>query len=147
MTVAGGPPLRKLLAERVAAHREAGADVEPRPGVFDDLRDVPTIRFATVGRRTGLRREKWWIPFVVDGDSIYLIEELPDEAAWVKNIAADPRVEVGARGTPWRSAWARREVSDDEAQRARTFMKPKFGGGEWAFIEQGAVIAFDASPG
>jgi deazaflavin-dependent oxidoreductase (nitroreductase family) len=142
----GEPRLRKLLAERVAARREANNEFQPRPGVFDDLRHLPTIKFATVGWRTGIRREKWWIPFVVDGDSIYVIEECPEQAAWVRNIAANPRVEVGAQGQPWRTATARRTVSATEALRVRHFMKPKFGGGEWAFIEDGAVIAFEANP-
>ena len=138
-------PLRDLLAVRVAERRRNEMALEPRTGVFSDLAECPTIRFSTTGRRTGIRREKWWIPFFVDGDTIYLIEELAEQALWVANITADPNTEVGAEGRPWRRATARRVTDDNELARARRLMTGKFGGGDWALVADGTVIAFDAA--
>ena len=56
------------------------------------------LRVATVGRRTGLQREKWWLVFAIHDDTIYLLEEAGGRADWVRNIVANPNVQVWVDG-------------------------------------------------
>ena len=103
------------------------------------------MHFATVGRRTGLRHEKWWLPFAPDGDTLYLVEEIGDRADWVRNALAAGRVEVWGKNGDEVVATTPRVVTDaDELRRARGLLRARFGGGEWGFIADGFVVALDA---
>jgi deazaflavin-dependent oxidoreductase (nitroreductase family) len=55
--------------------------------------DVPYLYLTTVGRRTGLPREiEIW--FTARDGRYYLIAEHGEQANWVRNIRANPRVQV-----------------------------------------------------
>lgn len=86
--------LREQLARGVERSRREAIERKPRDGFFSSFEDRPKIIFATRGRVTGLTREKWWLPFAPDGDVLYLLEEQGDRADWVRNVLADPTVEI-----------------------------------------------------
>src|SRR4051812_30114028 len=131
--------LRDLLREQVEqSRRDAGAS-RPRDGVFTPLEDQRLIHFVTTGRRTGEPRKKFWLPFAPDGDVLYLLEEQGTRADWVRNILADPKVEV--EGVACRA----RLVDDTvEIARARTLCAKRFsrvGLVVADLIERGLVVA------
>jgi deazaflavin-dependent oxidoreductase (nitroreductase family) len=138
--------LRRVLAERVVERRARAQDDAPRPGSFDELATRPFIRFVTIGNRSGERREKFWLTFAVDGDTVYLVEEEPEHAAWLTNIAIEPAVEVWADERTPRRANARRVADGDERARALRLVRERFDGGQWGAID-GVVVAFDAADG
>ena len=110
-------------------------------GAFSAYEDAKLIHFTTTGHRTGLPREKWWLPFAPDGDVLYLIEEEHTRAHWVQNLLADPHVVV--EGEP---ALARVVTDPDEDARARRICKQRFervGLIVQDLIEWGLVVAFD----
>lgn len=86
--------LREVLAQRVEESRREALERQPRLGYFSAFENRPKIVFTTRGRVTGLPREKWWLPFAPDGDTLYLLEETGVDADWVRNIVADRRVIV-----------------------------------------------------
>lgn len=143
------PPLRRLLAERAAeARRERererdSGDETPRPGAFTPLNEETTIHFSTIGRTTGETRDKWWIPYAGDGDTLYLIEEIGTRAQWVKNFLAYPGVEVWGRDGKVILAKARLVVDEAEDARARRLVNARFDSGDWDLINSGTVVAFD----
>lgn len=148
-------PLRRHLAERVdEARREqqrAEAEDRPRAGAFTPLNEETTIHFSTVGRKTGEKRDKWWIPYAADGDTLYLIEEVGTKAQWVKNFLAYPGVEVWGKAGKLILAKARLVVDEAEEARARRLVAGRFVGvGEvgiahdWDLVNNGTVVAFDA---
>ncbi len=63
-------------------------------GVLDDeLRATRECRLITTGRVTGKPREiRIW--FGVEGDRLYLLSQDQERAHWVRNVAAEPRVQV-----------------------------------------------------
>ena len=133
--------LREELARRVAASRREAAAKLPRDGVFAALDDKPKITFVTRGRRSGLPREKWWLPFAPDGDVLYLLEENGTDAHWVRNLLADPTVLV--EGT---AAVARIVDDDAEVARARDLCRARFarlGLLVADLVERGLVVAFE----
>jgi hypothetical protein len=135
------PPLRDLLARRVEDARAAAREQLPRTGWFSALEDQPKIVFATRGRVTGLRRERWWLPFAPDGDVLYLLEERGRDAGWVRNVLADPHVEVDGG-----HALARIVDDPDEVARARLLCAERFARRGLLvadLVERGLVIAFE----
>jgi deazaflavin-dependent oxidoreductase (nitroreductase family) len=64
----------------------------------------------TKGRRSGLRRQ---VPVAngLQGRTFWLIAGLGDQAQYVRNIAADPRVRVKARPARLRDGWRMRWYS------------------------------------
>ena len=63
-------------------------------GLLDDaLRATIECRLVTTGRVSGAPREiRIW--FGVEGDRLYLLAQDRDRAHWVRNVAAEPRVQV-----------------------------------------------------
>jgi len=76
----------------------------------------------TRGRRTGLPRR---VPLGdgLRGDAFWIVTEHGYAADYVKNIQADPRVRVKARGR-WRAGTARILTDDDPATRMRWLGRP-----------------------
>jgi hypothetical protein len=148
--VAGGlcesdavPPLRELLAQRVESARRAAADEVPRAGTFSAFETMKVIHFSTIGSATGLRREKWWLPFAPDGDVLYLLEENGLDAHWVRNLLAHPNVLVeGIRAS------GRLVTSDEEEARARFLCRSRFervGLVVEDLVQGGLVVALDST--
>lgn len=137
-------PLRQLLAERVAERRvKEAAEAANRPvGAFTFLDDEPLLHFSTIGRTTGERRTKFWGVYATAGDTLYLIEEVGTKAHWVRNVIANPKVEVWGRDHE--VLWARARIVDDLAEDA--LARRLVGTREWGepqVVESGLVIAFD----
>lgn len=135
--------LREQLARAVAQSRLDALDRRPRDGYFASWEDKPKIVFATRGRVTGLTREKWWLPFAPDGDVVYLLEEQGDRADWVRNLIADPTVEVDGV-----ELVARVVVDPDEIDRARHLCGTRcarLGLLVGGLVERGLVIAFEST--
>lgn len=109
--------------------------------MFTGLEQLPKITITTRGRRSGLPREKWWLPFAPDGDVLYLLEENGMEANWVRNVIADPNVAVED------VACVARIVDDElEVERARQLCSSRFSRcGLLAadLVERGLVVAFE----
>ena len=141
------PPLRRLLAERVAESRRAreaaAAEDQPRPGVFTALNEETTIHFCTIGRKSGEQRDKWWIPYAGDGETLYLIEEVGVQAQWVKNFLVYPGVEVWGKDGKVIHAKARLVIDETEDARARRLVSSRFDAPDWELIANGTVVAFD----
>jgi len=76
----------------------------------------------TRGRRTGLPRR---VPLGdgLRGDAFWIVTEHGYAADYVKNIQADPRVRVKARGR-WRAGTARILTDDDPETRMRWLGRP-----------------------
>ena len=76
----------------------------------------------TRGRRSGLPRR---VPLGdgLRGDAFWIVTEHGYAADYVKNIQADPRVRVKARGR-WRAGTAQILVDDDPATRLRWLGRP-----------------------
>jgi deazaflavin-dependent oxidoreductase (nitroreductase family) len=80
----------------------------------------PTASFGvitTTGRRTSKRRRKC-VRLIRRGSSVYLVSIGGEGAAWVKNLRADPNVELRMRGGSFRGR-ARDLRDQDEADQAR----------------------------
>ena len=59
----------------------------------DELRATIECRLITTGRVSGEPREiRIW--FGVEGDRVYLLSQEQERAHWVRNVLAQPRVEV-----------------------------------------------------
>jgi hypothetical protein len=110
--------------------------------VFTRFEDERLVHFTTVGRRSGERHTKWWLPFAPDGDVLYLLEENGTAAHWVQNILANPDVELEGR------AVTARVVEDPTEQaRARHVCGTRFARVGLAvadLVERGLVVAFEA---
>lgn len=133
--------LREVLAQRVEESRRLARERQPRAGYFSMFDDRPKIVFTTRGRVTGLPREKWWLPFAPDGDILYLLEEVGEEADWVRNILADRRVTVDGL-----ELVARVVDDEEEVERARQLCGArcaKLGLLVGDLVERGLVIAFE----
>jgi deazaflavin-dependent oxidoreductase (nitroreductase family) len=72
----------------------------------------------TVGRRTGLPRHTP-VGNGLIGDTFWLVAAHGDQADYVRNLRADPRVRVKVRGV-WRSGTATVLEADDPLARGRT---------------------------
>lgn len=63
---------------------------------------VPTlVMLVTTGRRTGRRRPVVLDVARLDGDGVWVLAGDGTQAGWVRNLVADPRVEVWHRGRRW----------------------------------------------
>jgi deazaflavin-dependent oxidoreductase (nitroreductase family) len=71
----------------------------------------------TTGRKSGLKRT---VPVGdgLDGSTFWIVSEHGHRSAYVRNIVADPRVRVRARGR-WRSGTAHLLPDDDTRERQR----------------------------
>jgi deazaflavin-dependent oxidoreductase (nitroreductase family) len=83
----------------------------------------------TTGRRSGAAR---LTPVCdgLEGETFWLLSERGRDAAWVRDIEADPRVRVKPRSrrpSPWRSGTAQVLEDDDPAARRRWLGR----GGAW----------------
>jgi deazaflavin-dependent oxidoreductase (nitroreductase family) len=78
----------------------------------------------TTWRRTGLPR-RTPVCDGLDGEKFWLVAQHGHEAAWVRNIEANPRVriKVSGRRTRWRTGTARILDSDDPRQRQRALSR------------------------
>jgi deazaflavin-dependent oxidoreductase (nitroreductase family) len=67
-------------------------------GLLDDeLRAEIECRLTTTGRHSGQPREiRIW--FGVEGDRLYLLSQEQERAHWVRNVLAEPRVELRIGG-------------------------------------------------
>lgn len=101
------------------------------------------MHFTTRGHRTGAPRTKWWLPFAPDGDVLYLLEENATTAHWVRNIAANPAVELEGIDVV-----ARIVEDPTEQARARQVCAARFervGLVVADLVERGLLIAFERS--
>jgi hypothetical protein len=135
------PHLRELLASRVEDSRRKALKDRPRVGYFSTFEDRPTIVFTTRGRVTGLPREKWWLPFAPDGDILYLLEEQGDRADWVRNVVAEPRVQVDGVGMVARIVEDAGEI--DRARQLCSARCERLGLLVGDLLEYGLVVAFE----
>lgn len=121
MKVDNQPLVRRLLPLQNRA-------INPLIGALIDRGLMPPTYalLETVGRRTGRRRR---VPVAngLDGDTFWLIAALGDQAAYVRNLRADPRVRVKVRPARlrdglrmrWRSGTAHPLPDDDPRARHR----------------------------
>lgn len=72
----------------------------------------------TTGRRSGQTR-RTPVGNGLDGDTFWIVAEHGRRAAYVRNLQADPRVRVKARGR-WRAGIAHIVPDDDARERQRT---------------------------
>jgi deazaflavin-dependent oxidoreductase (nitroreductase family) len=94
-------------------------------------------RLETIGRTSGRPREiEIW--FAEDGDQVYLLSGGRDDAHWVRNLRADPRVRLRI-GSRWFNGAAREIEGQPEEPRARQLLAAKYQGwregrplSEWA---------------
>jgi deazaflavin-dependent oxidoreductase (nitroreductase family) len=90
--------------------------------------DLDFCYLTTIGRKTGIERtvEIW---FGLEGDTLYLLSGGGDSAHWVKNLRAEPRVEVklGRKTYP---GTARLVEARDEDGAARRLLAAKYQGWE-----------------
>lgn len=81
-----------------------------------------------VGRRSGQpRRLEIW--FAADGDTIFMLAGGRDDAHWVRNLRADPRVRIRIRGR-WYEGTAREVGGTPDEPRARETVAAKYQGWE-----------------
>lgn len=83
----------------------------------DGWADARQLYVATVGRRSGELRPKWWLVFAVVDGEILLLEEAGRAAQWVKNIEANPHVQVWIEGVEPIPARARIVDGDSDGDR------------------------------
>jgi len=107
-----------------------------RPEFPAALASHKVLYLTTTGRTTGLARQiEIW--FVAAGDRLYILAEHFRRAHWVRNILANPRVEVRIGGRDF-SATAR--VLDETADReiwnqAQDLARDKYGWGDGLPVE------------
>lgn len=138
------PSLREQVAEGVKRSRREAAEKQPRTGVFTPLGGLSKITFTTRGRRTGLPREKWWLPFAPDGNVLYLLEENGAGADWVRNLKADRNVVVEGVACVGRIV-----ENDPEEARARDLCASRFARRGLLvadLVAGGLVVAFEPAP-
>ena len=115
---------------------------------FEGWASAPQLWVSTIGRRTGEWRDKWWLVFAVDGDTVYLLEEAGERADWVRNVRADPRVRVWVDGNDPVPALARIVDDPTEITRARAAVaRTAMGSTLQDLIERGLPIAISPSCG
>ena len=78
----------------------------------------------TRGRVTGNDHEiEIW--YARDGDTLYLLAGGGDSSDWVRNLQAEPRVQVGIDGVTY-DAHGRVVTDPEESERARTLVFDKY---------------------
>jgi deazaflavin-dependent oxidoreductase (nitroreductase family) len=88
------------------------------------LAGEPFCYVTTTGRLTG-RPHEIEIWFALEGSSLYLLSGGGDRSDWVRNVRADPRVQVRIGGTSFGGA-ARVVTDDGEDTRARRLLATKY---------------------
>ena len=86
---------------------------------LDGWAEARQLYVATVGRRSGVLRPKWWLVFAVVDGEIHLLEEIGRDAQWIKNIEANPKVQVWIEGVAPMPARARIVDGDGDGEAAR----------------------------
>jgi transcriptional regulator with XRE-family HTH domain len=117
--------IRRRLLLLADAHDEAQRGDRPRSGPLASWASEPVLWVATRGRRTGVWRPKWWVTFVVDGDSVWLFEIEGERADWVRNVGADPQVHLWVRNGAPRPAIATVVTAESDWARARRLLLAK----------------------
>jgi transcriptional regulator with XRE-family HTH domain len=117
--------IRRRLLLLADAHDEAQRGGRPRSGPLASWASEPVLWVATRGRRTGVWRPKWWVTFVVDGDSVWLFEIEGERADWVRNVGADPQVHLWVRNGAPRPAIATVVTAESDWARARRLLLAK----------------------
>jgi deazaflavin-dependent oxidoreductase (nitroreductase family) len=100
----------------------------------------------TTGRRTGLRREiEIW--FALDGETVYLMAGGGWRAHWVRNVDADPGVELAIGDRRWRARGRVLGDGGEEDARARELLVDKYERRTGRTLEgwrrDGLPVAFD----
>ena len=95
-------------------------------GIFaTGLTPPRTALVETVGRRSGQTR-RVPVNYVRDGQTIWLIAQHGEHAAWVKNFTAQPAIRVRL-GRHWHDATATLRPDDDVRARIHTFASGPIG--------------------
>lgn len=130
-------------SRRIIASRRRGCDAGlaevprrvrgevSRVVALDSVAALPYLYLTTTGRKTGLPREiEIW--FVVYRDSFYIFAEGFRRAQWVKNIAANPRVEVRVGNQTLEAAAAALDEARDAAEwrTVQDLARAKYGWGD-----------------
>ncbi len=90
-----------------------------------DAADEDYAYLTTTGRRTGLRREiEIW--FALEGETVYLMAGGGWRAQWVRNVDADPRVELAIGDRRWRARGRVLGDGGEEDARARELLVDKY---------------------
>jgi deazaflavin-dependent oxidoreductase (nitroreductase family) len=77
----------------------------------------------TTGRRSGLAR-RTPVGNGLRGEHFWIVTEHGYDAAYVRNMQADPRVRVKVRGAPWRAGTAHILPDEDPYARLRELRRP-----------------------
>lgn len=109
------------------------------------LADEEYCYVTTTGRVTGVPHEiEIW--FALDGATVYLLSGGGDRSDWVRNLLADPAVDVRLGGERLRGI-ARVVEDTDEDQRARALVadryQPGYGGDLTGWRQRALPIAID----
>jgi deazaflavin-dependent oxidoreductase (nitroreductase family) len=129
------PRLARLLGNAPAG--TPGGDVKRRASRFASVRLVnPAVRalaerglapgvalLETTGRRSGLPR-RTPLGDGLRGDAFWIVTEHGYDAAYVRNLQADPRVRVKAGRGPWRAGTAHVLPGEDPYARLRALRRP-----------------------
>ena len=121
------------------------ADGAPSQADLAQWSQARQLHVSTLGRRTGIWRDKWWLVFAVaTARTIYLLEEAGADADWVRNIQHDPTVRVWVDGVAPVAATAR-VVTDpqEELIARRAVAKTAMGSTLRDLVEWGLPIAID----
>ena len=113
------------LARLATVREQADGTDRPRSGCLTAWADAPSLWIATLGRRSGAWRPKWWITFVIDGDLVYLFEPDPDRAEWIANLRSHPELWIWARSDAPLLARGTELSSEPERLRARRLLAAK----------------------
>jgi deazaflavin-dependent oxidoreductase (nitroreductase family) len=94
-------------------------------GAAVGIRPPDVVVLETMGRKSG-RARRTPVGARHDGESLWLVAEHGEQAAYVRNIRANPRVRVKMRGG-WRGGTAHVLPDDDVRERLRKLSKGKPG--------------------
>ena len=98
--------------------------------------DPEFLYLTTTGRHSGQPREiEIW--FTARAGRYYVISEHREEAAWVRNLTAEPRVQVrvDARTFPARARVVHESTEPDLATAVQELSERKYGWGEGLVVE------------
>src|SRR5437762_2971854 len=98
--------------------------------------DPEFLYLTTTGRRSGQPREiELW--FAARAGRYYVVAEHRDDAAWVQNLAVEPRVQVrvGDAALAARARVVHESVEPDLAEAVQELFEKKYGWGEGLVVE------------